>query len=262
VFADGTTSKNPEHYLSASVSGSKNAMGLFASSSSGGKLTVARPGSVALTVAPVPGTTENTFQFTSGPDTAAKIISGVQTLTILLESMTPSGSSYSIGFSCSNIALLKAEFIRNKDSEFRHLAIAKPQMSRLVDFSVDDGGKPRYDKDCVAYGESTSNLGKAGVEFDANLGYWVTKTSAGNTEGSGYNRFWNQNIDGDFFLLAEDVGAAPPLAFFYDKSDFGTAGAAADFRYVPGIVRRFTRQCDFPYAKRIGFDLLNTNSAK
>jgi hypothetical protein len=244
VFADGTTSKNPCHYLSASVSGSKNAMGLFVPSSSGGQLTVARPGSVALTVAPVLGTADNTFQFTSGPDTAAKTISGVQTMTIPTSTMTKNGDSYSCSFAMGNIALIKAKF--TADSRVKYLAPPRPEMSRVVDFSVDDGGKPLFGSGSVAYGESTSNLGKAGVEFDENLGYWVTKDSGvmGYIGESGYNQFFNKNIEGDFYCLMEDVGAAPPLVFWSDKNNFGSTVDAAGTRlktarYLGGLSRMF-----------------------
>jgi hypothetical protein len=158
-------------------------------------------------------------------------------------------------FSCSNVVILKVRLF----SIPTLIKPPRPQVSRVVDFSKNNGGKPLF---CgsVSYGESISNLGKAGVSYDESLGYWVTAVSSGNTDGSGYNRFHNQSIAGDFFLLMEDIGDVASLAFIYDNNNFGSNGTANNFRYLPGVPRILMPRDTFIYNDRVGFDILNCNA--
>jgi hypothetical protein len=260
-FAASRTSKNSKRYLSTSVSGSVSG-GLFVCSSGSGTLSITRPGSIELTIAPAPGFAASTFAFTSGPDTVSKTISGRQTLTIPFASMTKSGSSSSIGFSMSNIALIKAKFLKDPDAELEYQKIEKPKNSRPVDFSVSSGGKPSSNSSSVAFGETASALGKAGVEYDANLGYWVTKNSSGASISS-WNFFWNREIIGDFYCLMEDVGSAPPSVFWFDNNNFGATSTEANARHLPGLQRVFMPLGVYNPNSAAGFELWSTaNGAK
>jgi hypothetical protein len=250
AFADSTTSLNPQHYLSASVSGDDSS-GLFICSSSDGTLTSTKKGTIELTMAPAPNTDASTFQFTDGGgDTAVKTVGARQTLTIPATAMVKNGDSYSCGFSMSNIVLIKAKF--TADSRVEFAPIPKPQMSRVVDFSVNSGGKPLFDTNEVAYGESASALGVAGVTYDENLGYWVTKDS-GNASYpgvSGWHHFYNKNITGDFYCLMEEIGNSAPLMYWFDYNDFGKSTEnLANCRYLPGVLRM-----SMPFGEYNGLD--------
>jgi hypothetical protein len=86
--------------------------------------------------------------------------------------------------------------------------------------------------------------GTPGVEYDAAIGYFVTKTSSGQTL-SGWNHFYNDAVNGinpatgDFYCLMEDIGTFPPSMFWFDNDDFGTDYKEANARYLPGSFRMF-----------------------
>jgi hypothetical protein len=154
----------------------------------------------------------------------------------------------------TNLVLVKAVFVKSGNAELKYQKLSRPQMSRPVDFSVnvkgpssDDKGKPLFDSGSVAFGESTTELGHAGIQYDSNLGYWVTKDSEimGDIGESGNNKSWNKDIVGDFYWLMEDIGSIPPLVYWQDNDNFGSVVDAvngsrlATARYSCGLSRMF-----------------------
>jgi hypothetical protein len=98
-----------------------------------------------------------------------------------------------------------------------------PSDSRVVDFSQNVSGKPAYTASLVTAGED-GDFSRTGIEWNAELGHWVTKSSPAE-QYSGWNYFYRKGIAGDFFLLVEDIGTAPP--------DLRWSGAGND-NYVGG----------------------------
>jgi hypothetical protein len=215
---------------------------LFTCASGSGTLSVTKRGTIELTIIPTPSTSSSSFQFTSGSDTSAKTITDRQTLVISTSDMVSNSDSYSISFSMKNIALIKAKFTADSPVEYRPLH--KPEVSRVVDFSKNDGGKPLYNKDEVVFGKDDGDTSSTGQEYDAMLGHWVTKDSEimGDIGESGYNQFFNKNIVGDFYCLMEEIGSIPPLVYCCDN-DFGikvdavNSSRLATARYWSGLAR-------------------------
>jgi hypothetical protein len=112
-------------------------------------------------------------------------------------------------------------------------------MSRTVDFSQTDGGRPAFSCPSVAYGETADSQGKAGTEWDAELEHWVTIDSgnSGYKGGSGWHHFYNQGVTGDFFCLMDDIGNVSPLTQWYDKDNFGSVTDQSFTRHLPGTFR-------------------------
>jgi hypothetical protein len=131
-------------------------------------------------------------------------------------------------------------------------------MSRTVDFSKDDGGRPAFSCPSVAYGETATSHGKAGTDWDAGLGYWVTKDSGDSSwKGvSGWNCFYNQGINGDFYGLMEDIGTAPPLMQWFNTEESTDSSMS---RYLPGTFKIFLPQGVYDYANLARFNLWNAS---
>jgi hypothetical protein len=258
-FTDKTTGYR--ELLSYSGVGDESDAGLYTCSSGEGAIKTTHLGDVELTIAPALETTSNTFNFKSGSDQASKTITSIQTLRIPAAdfSMDPTGK-YAISFDMTNIILLKAKLVNVREIlEYP----PPPAASRVVDFSQKVDGKPKYDANEVVFGTNIDgSMSNTGQEYDGNLKYWVTKTSPGNADGSGYNGFYNKNIVGDFFCLMEDIGSAPPVTFLFDNDNFGSTTSAANSRYLPGLLRVSMPYGVYNSNDRAHFDLWNSNTAK
>jgi hypothetical protein len=205
--------------LTYSGSGVWDAYKLYRCSGSG-TITSLLKGEIRLTVGPALDTSSSTIQFTSGSDTAVKNITGIQTLTINSSDLVKgSNDNYSVSFNASNISLIKAKLIAEESGGgMQYLPIPSPEMSRVVNFSKNVGGKPEYDKNFIVYGSDTNgSLGSTGVKWDSDISSWVTAPSYGH-QYSGSNHFYMNNIAGDFYLNIEDMGNTIPEWFMFVKN--------------------------------------------
>jgi hypothetical protein len=114
----------------------------------------------------------------------------------------------------------------------------------------------------VAFGEFENALDRSGITYDTILGHWVTCASRGNSEGAGWNHFFNKNIPGDFYCLMDDIGTASPLMFWFDNDNFGFVTNPEKARYLPGLMRISTPHGTSHEKNFVCYDLWNTNTAK
>jgi hypothetical protein len=101
------------------------------------------------------------------------------------------------------------------------VSIRLPQMSRVVDFSKDDNGRPRYIGD-ICYGKTENDIWSAGAEYKGTYGYWMAKDSGDSSRlgMSLFNRVYNKDVAGDYYLLIEHMdGTIPFMSLFCKESE-------------------------------------------
>jgi hypothetical protein len=232
-FSSGTSGKNGGAIVYSGTGSASN--GLYVCSSGSGSLTTSLGGDIELTIAPSLGSTSSTFKFTKGPDTTSKTISGSQTLKISASDMVKSGSYFSVSFSMTNIALLKARLTNVQEKITYPTALTT---SRVVDFSQNVSQRPAYNSKLVTFGVNASGkMTGVGQSYDADLGYWVTSDVGSPAGTSSNNNFYNSGLVGDFFCLMQDVGSGAPLVHWADAEH--TTGGTANALYLPGMARTF-----------------------
>ncbi|MDR2107180.1 MAG: glycoside hydrolase [Holosporaceae bacterium] len=117
-----------------------------------------------------------------------------------------SETSYTVELQLDNVRIISIEpvdttpitdppLLDDINPVFEYLPISLPQRSRVVDFSQNVGGSPQC-SDSVTFGEFPGSIGRAGVTYDTDLGYWKAKSSddyfgSGNNDysGSGNNDY-------------------------------------------------------------------------
>ncbi|MDR1236005.1 MAG: hypothetical protein LBJ96_03275 [Holosporaceae bacterium] len=145
-------------------------------------------------------------------------------------------------------------------------AIRLPNLSRTVDFSKNIEERPQFIGE-IAYGESEASHGAAGAEYNAGLGYWVAKDSGDTSypRMSGWNKTFNKNIAGDFYLLLEYMsGPIPLMRLFCDGPDIYTYNgndSKCEIYNFRGLHRIFLPFDKFTSSNNVNFDIEGISSS-
>jgi hypothetical protein len=139
-----------------------------------------------------------------------------------------------------------------------------PELSRTVDFSKDDGGRPKFIGG-ISYGETSSSHGRAGTVYDTTLGYWIAKDSGdtGRPGMSGWNQTFYGNTAGDFYLLVDHrSGPIPTMRLFCEGPDiYAYSGAKCETYNFKGLHRKFLPFDEFLFPDPVNFDLEGISSS-
>jgi hypothetical protein len=136
-----------------------------------------------------------------------------------------------------------------------HTKLRNPEMSRVVDFSKNDGEKPGYD---------SSQINKVilrSLAYDTLLSHWKTTTNSNYP----YSEFHNNNMPGDFYFLIEDIGTLPPptIRFFNRSAGPETFfGIKCETYGFSGSHRRFQERRDTRRVEMTSFDIPSSTGVK